>query len=89
MKSNCVVRYASGREERFEVEFFGGASAVDRLKEFVKNPTVVLQSENEVIIIPSTAIECITLGLPDTEGRAVALPGVRKGHRVQSLHSGK
>ena len=51
MKTKLIVRYVSGRVEEFEVELFGGPSAEARLKEFAKDPTIVLQTEKEVVII--------------------------------------
>jgi hypothetical protein len=85
MKTKAVIRYVSGREESFEVDLIGleGPSADARMKEFVKNPTLMLQTEKELIIIPSTAIECITMTLPDLAGKAITAPNVRKAKRVK------
>jgi hypothetical protein len=83
VKTRVLVRYVSGRQEQFEVELFGGQSAEARLREFTKDPTIVLQSEKEVVIIPATAIESITLPLPEAAGRPLALPNVRKGKRLK------
>lgn len=83
MKTKLNVRYVSGRVEEFEVELFWGPSAEARLKEFAKDPTIVLQTEKEVIIIPATAIESITLPLPDPSSKATALPDVRKAKRLK------
>jgi hypothetical protein len=83
MKTKLIVRYVSGREEQFEVELFGGPSAEARLKEFTKNPAILLQTEKEVVIIPATAIESITLPLPEPSGKAIALLDVRKAKRLK------
>ena len=83
VKTKVSIRYVSGREEQFELELFGGSSAENRLKEFSKDPTILLRTENEVVIIPATAIERITFPLPDSEETASALSGVRKGKRVK------
>jgi hypothetical protein len=83
MKTKLIVRFVSGREEQFEVELFGGPSAEARLKEFAKDPTIVLQTEKEVVIIPATAIESITLSLPEPSGKTIALPDVLKGKRLK------
>jgi hypothetical protein len=83
MKTNVIVRYVSGREEKFEMELFGGTSAEARLKEFVKNPAIVLQTEEEVIIIPATAIESITLPIPASAGKKIVLPDVRRARRLK------
>jgi len=82
MKTKVNVRYVSGRQEMFEVELFGGASAETRLKDFVRNPTIVLQTEKELVIIPATAIECITLPVPESAGSLINSPTVRKGKRI-------
>jgi hypothetical protein len=88
MKTKLRVRYVSGREEEFELQLIGGSSAESRLKEFTKNPTIVLQTENEVIIIPATAIENIILPLPESEDNPIALPNVRKAKRLKSNAGG-
>jgi hypothetical protein len=69
MKTRVTVRYVSSRDEQFEAELFGGQSAETRLREFIKNPTIVFQSEKEVVIIPATAIESITLPFAESAGK--------------------
>jgi hypothetical protein len=83
MKTKLSVRYVSGREEQFEVELFGGTAAEDRLKDFSKSPTLLLQTEKEIVIIPATAVETMTLQVPESAGRAIALPDVRKAKRLK------
>ncbi len=83
MKTKLIIRYISGREEQFEVELFGGPSAEARLKQFAEKPTIVLQTEKEVVIIPATAIESITFPLPELADKRMALPDVRKGKRLK------
>src|SRR5262245_29893905 len=63
MKTACTIRYISGREEKFETELLGGAGAQARMEAFVKSPTVLLKTSDEVLIIPGTAIECISIKL--------------------------
>jgi hypothetical protein len=82
MKTKVNVRYISGRQEQFEIELYGGASAGTRLKDFVSNPTLVIQTEKELIIIPSTAIECITLPAPDSAEGTISSSTIHKGKRV-------
>ena len=82
MKTQVTIRYVSGREEQYEVELHGGKFVEARLKEFANNPTILLQTDDEIIIIPATAIETITLPLPDPEGTSFALPNVRKAKRL-------
>jgi hypothetical protein len=83
MKTIIIVRYVSGRVEEFEVELYEGQSAEARLKEFAKDPTIVLQTEEEIVIIPATAIESITVPLPEPSGKAIDLSDVRKGKRLK------
>jgi hypothetical protein len=83
MKSKLKIRFVSGRVEEYEVDFFGGTSTEDRLKKFAADPTIVLKTEEELIVIPSTAIECITIPLSGSAGQTIALPGVRKADRVK------
>jgi hypothetical protein len=61
MKNSVTVRFTSGREEKFEMEFFGGAGAPARLQKFVENPALVLKTADEVLILPGSAIECISI----------------------------
>jgi hypothetical protein len=61
MKNSVTVRFTSGREEKFEMEFFGGAGASARLKAFVENPALVLKTADEVLILPGSTIECISI----------------------------
>jgi hypothetical protein len=82
MMTKMTVRYTSGREDQFEVEVFGGQTAEFRLREFAKDPTLVLQTENEVILIPPSAIERITMSLGKSEREQVKLPNVTKAKRL-------
>ena len=61
MKNWVTIRFTSGREEKFEMEFAGGAGAPARLQAFVENPTLVLKTVDEVLILPGSAIECISI----------------------------
>jgi hypothetical protein len=82
MKVKLSVRYLSGREEHFELGLEGGKLAELRLKEFVKDPTVLLKTADQVIIIPSHAIECLTLTLPPLDREPTPLAGVRNAKRL-------
>jgi hypothetical protein len=83
METKATVRFVSGREEQFMVELFGGSASETRLKEFARDPTIVLQTEEEIIIIPSTAVECITLPFPEFGRDAIDLPSIRKAKRLK------
>lgn len=84
--TKMTIRCTSGREEHFEVELFGsGKSAEFRLKEFVKDPTVMLQTASELILIPAAAIECITFSLPESEDVSPLLQNVRKAVRCSPV----
>jgi hypothetical protein len=65
MKAVLTVRYLSGREEQFEFESWGGAGVEGRLQEFVKSPTIVLQTPDGLVIIPASAIESVLIALPE------------------------
>ena len=66
MKTPVTIRYVSGREERYEIELWGGSGAAGRLSAFIKEPNLVLHTANELVIIPGSAIECISIALPKT-----------------------
>lgn len=82
MKTRLKIRYLSGREEEFDFEVFGGAGAHGRLQQFLKNPTLALQTEDELIIIPSSAVESISIQLPDEEASRPQLD-VNRARRVR------
>jgi hypothetical protein len=83
MNVKMTVRYASGREDRFQVEIFGGGAAEFRLKEFAKNCTLVLKTEAELIIIPAHAIESVSFALPESGWEKRALKDLRKATRLK------
>ncbi len=83
MKTKLIVRFISGREEQFELDLVGGRSSGTRLKEFAEKPTVVLQIENEVVIIPATAIESMTFSVLESAGEGMALHGVHPAKRLK------
>ena len=83
MNAALTVRYLSGRQEQFEVEFWGGASAEGRLQEFLKSPNVVLRTATELVIIPASAIECMVIALPKDEKDKLKLESIRTAKRVK------
>jgi hypothetical protein len=83
MKASLTVRYLSGREEQFEVDFWAGTGAEARLKEFLKSPTVALQTATELVIIPGSAIESLSIALPENKQFRAALEGVRAAKRLK------
>jgi hypothetical protein len=83
MKGSLTVRYVSGREERFEVDFWGGTGAANRLKEFLKSPIVALQTTTELVIIPASAVESLSIALSKDEQVKRALEGIRVAKRLK------
>ncbi len=83
VKSKVTVRFVSGRSEEFEVDFFGGSNAEARLKEFMKDPSIVLQTDKELVIIPASSIESISIALSEAVAKEMVFPNVRKGKRVK------
>jgi hypothetical protein len=83
MKAAVTVRYLSGREEQFEVEFWGGTGVEARLQQFLQSPTVVLQTATELIIIPATAIESLSIALPKDDKARPAFESVRLARRLK------
>ena len=82
MKAAVTVRFTSGREEKFEMQFWGGAGAQARLQAFVENPTLVLKTADEVLIIPGSAIECISIKTEKGEDWS-SLSGIRSAKRIK------
>lgn len=84
MKTLVTIRYVSGREEKFEMELWTGGGAQARLKEFAEKPNLLLQTNDEVIIIPAPAIECISIKLPPKENNPppLNLPELRHATRI-------
>jgi hypothetical protein len=82
MNATATVRYVSGRSEKFEIELWGGTGAKARLEAFVKAPNVVIQTDRELIIIPGSAIECISITLPEEGDRELGLGVIRTAKRL-------
>jgi hypothetical protein len=82
MKASVTVRFISGREETFEMEFWGGPGAQARLEAFVEKPDLLLQTGDEVIIIPASAVECISIKVPKGDSR-FQLKDIRPATRVK------
>jgi hypothetical protein len=83
MKASLTVRYLSGRQEQFEVDFWGGAGAEGRLQDFLKSPNVVLQTATELIVIPASAIESLSIALPKEVKDRAAFESVRVAKRLK------
>jgi hypothetical protein len=83
LRSIVSVRLLSGREEKFDVDFWGGSGAETRFKEFVNNPTIVLQLPGEVVVIPASAVESITFTTPDDTAEQIDIGNIRKAERVK------
>lgn len=69
MKTSVTVRFVSGREEKFEMEFWGSPGDQARLQAFVEKPNLLLQAGDELLIIPGSAIECISIKAPQGSSR--------------------
>jgi hypothetical protein len=52
-------------------------------RSFLTNPTLVLQTEKEIVIIPATAVEGITRSLPESAGKAMDLANLGKAKRLK------
>ena len=82
MKTSVTVRYVSGREERFEMELWEGAGAEARLQAFAEKPNLLLRTGDEVLIIPGSAIECVSIKLQKGDSR-FKLADVRPAARLK------
>ncbi len=82
MKAAVTVRFVSGREEKFEMELWGGTGTEARLQAFAEHPTMILQTSDEVIIIPNSAIECVSIKVPKGDSR-FNLGDVRPATRIK------
>ncbi len=82
MKTQVTVRFTSGREEKFEMELLGGTGVHSRLHAFLENPKLVLQTKDEVIIIPGSAIECISVKLQKGDSRVNLGEDIRPATRL-------
>lgn len=86
MRGALKITYMNGDEEFFEVETSVGDNphVVENLEAFLASKDVTIVLENEILIIPSTAIRQISLSrsgaaLPERQLRAI--PGVVLGAR--------
>jgi hypothetical protein len=83
MRNAVTIRFTSGREERFEMEFSSsGAGALTRLKAFVEKPTLLMHTGDEVVIIPGSAIECVTVKTQKGDEWST-ITGVRSARRIK------
>ena len=82
MKRVVTVRFISGREEKFEMEFWESTGAQARLQAFVEKPNLLLQTDDEVLIIPGSAIECISIKAQKGDSR-FNLKDIRAATRVK------
>jgi hypothetical protein len=82
MKSSVTIRFVSGREEEFEIELWGGTGAQARLQAFVEKPNLLLQTGDELLIIPGSAIECISIKVPKEDSR-FNLSDIRAATRIK------
>ena len=82
MKASVTVRFVSGREEKFEMELWGGTGAQARLQAFVEKPNLLLQTADELLIIPGSAIECISIKVPKGTNR-FNLADIRPATRIK------
>ena len=82
MKATIKIRFHSGREEKYTAEFIGGGGAGMRVSDFLENPTLALRTSDELLIFPSTAIECISITLPRQGQATFDLSNVRAAERI-------
>jgi hypothetical protein len=82
MKNLVTIRFVSGREEQFEVELWGGTGAPGRLQAFAEKPDLLLRTGDEVLVIPASAVECISIKLQKGDTR-FDLSDVRPATRVR------
>ena len=61
MSNVLTIRFTNGNEESFEFEPRDQPRAGSVLQEFLKHPTVALQLDDELIVIPETSIERISI----------------------------
>jgi len=83
LRSIVSIRFISGREEKYEVDFWGGTGAKARFKEFLSNPTIVLQLSGEVLVIPASAIESISFATTKDATDKMDLGTFRAAKRVK------
>lgn len=53
-----------------------------RLQEFIQSPNLALQLEDEVIIIPATAIERISLAIPKEKNRVKEFSTIHRAKQI-------
>src|SRR5262245_36913648 len=76
MKASVTVRFVSGREEKFEMQAWGGAGAKSRVQAIVEKP-LLIQTSNELVVIPVSAIECISIKFPKGESHSFSTMSAR------------
>jgi len=82
MNTTVTIRFLSGREEKFEFDLWGGVGVKARLDAFLKSPNLVMQADEELIIIPVSAIESMSIAVPEEQRGHEELSDIRAVKRL-------
>jgi hypothetical protein len=82
MKTAVTIRFTSGREERFEMELWGGSGPRHACRHLWRNRLCCFEAWTKVLVIPGSAIECISLKIPKGDSR-FNLSEIRPATRIK------
>ncbi len=84
MKTSVQVRFISGRIEDYEIEVLAseGATLEARLQKFMEAPYLAFRVGDELVFVPSTAIESISVVIPEEMRAEVDPASMRQATRL-------
>ena len=76
------ILYTSGREDTYEVEFTGPEVSHQKLQVWMNSPRLVLQTEEALVVIPSSGIEKIMFELTGDGANIPPIEGLRRARKL-------
>jgi hypothetical protein len=76
------ILYTSGREDTYEVDFTGSELSHQKLQSWMSSPRLILQTEEALVIIPSSGIEKIMFELTGDGSNIPPIEGLRRARKL-------
>ena len=76
------ILYTSGREDTYEIDFTGRELSHTKLQAWMNSPRLILQTEEALVVIPSSGIEKIMFELSDNREIIPPIEGLRRARKI-------
>ena len=76
------ILYTSGREDTYEVDFTGSEVSHQKLQAWMNSPRLVLQTDEALVVIPSSGIEKIMFELAGDGSNIPPIEGLRRARKL-------